>query len=109
MDPQKIKTIDDCQAYCEGVLNDLELGIIDKSEALVAFWEYTVQIHNLFTSNFEGRLNEKVREITARNKLNEKADFKCLNQEHGDKKCNRLCETCINYPSNKGFKNGIKP
>jgi len=63
-----VKTIEDCQHYCEGVLNDFESGIIDKSEALVAFWEYTVQIHNLFTGNLEAKVQERLAEIHKKEK-----------------------------------------
>jgi len=64
-----VKSIEDSQNYCEGVLNDFETGIIDKSEAMVALYEYTVQLHNLFTASLETKVQERVAEIYSLEKL----------------------------------------
>ena len=44
MELTDITSIDNCEAYIEGVLNDFELGIISKSDAMKCFGEYTIFI-----------------------------------------------------------------
>lgn len=58
-----MKSIEDAQNYCEGVLNDFEAGIITKDDAMVAFYEYTVQLHNFFAGKLEQMVAERVAEM----------------------------------------------
>ena len=51
MKAQNIKTIEDAQNYCEGVLNDYEAGICTKAEALNYLYDYTIALGDLFANN----------------------------------------------------------
>lgn len=41
MKVEEIKTIEHCQYFCEGLLNDLELGILTKEQVLGELGAYT--------------------------------------------------------------------
>lgn len=45
--PENINSLTDAQIFIEGVLNDLEDGIITKDEALELMGEYTIRIIKL--------------------------------------------------------------
>ena len=58
MDVNKIKTIEQAQNWCEGVINDLEGGIIDKDEAMKCMLDYTFRLHQLFYENTIKKVKE---------------------------------------------------
>ena len=47
MKAKDIKSLEQAESYCEGLLNDFELGISDKSETMKALAEYTIRIAEL--------------------------------------------------------------
>jgi len=95
MKAEEITTLDDAQNYCEGVLNDLEAGILQKDEALVAFYEYTVRIHNLFASNLDRMVKERVLELYEQSKEQISEVFYCWDEEALGKRCSAVCEQCF--------------
>lgn len=44
METKNIKSVDDCERYLEGVLNDFELGISTKGETMSFLIEYTLRV-----------------------------------------------------------------
>jgi len=44
METKNIKSIEDCESYLEGVLNDFEAGISTKKETMSFFIEYTIRV-----------------------------------------------------------------
>ncbi|AFM54826.1 hypothetical protein B620_gp48 [Croceibacter phage P2559S] len=49
MDVKGIKSIKQCQQFCEGVVNDFESGVSDKKETMQALYEYTMHLHDFFS------------------------------------------------------------
>jgi hypothetical protein len=49
MKVEEIKSIEDCNLFCAGVLNDLDAGIITKKKALLHLRDYTFHLHNMFS------------------------------------------------------------
>ena len=54
MKAEEIKSIQDCEIFCEGVLNEFESGILDKGETMKHLRDYTWHLHKMF----EKKVNE---------------------------------------------------
>jgi len=44
METKNIKSVDDCERYLEGCLNDFETGISTKAETMSYLIEYTIRV-----------------------------------------------------------------
>lgn len=53
METNQIKTIQDAERYCEGLVNDFQDGFIDKGEMMSELRNYTFHLHDMFKEQFE--------------------------------------------------------
>jgi hypothetical protein len=53
MKAEEINTLDDAERFCEGCLNDFELGISTKSETMKELARYTGRLNELFLGECE--------------------------------------------------------
>lgn len=56
MKPEEIRTIQDAQIFCEGVINDFESGICTKDETMNQLLKYTARLNDLHWEVFRLRV-----------------------------------------------------
>lgn len=60
MKVEEIKSLDQCEKYCQGVLNDFETGVITKDKAMEYLYEYTNHLHEFFAVRLKNINDESI-------------------------------------------------
>jgi len=48
---KKVKSIQDCERFCEGVINDFRDGVSSEGKTMRALYKYTIHLHKMFEKN----------------------------------------------------------
>lgn len=58
MKAEDINTAEDAERFCEGCLNDMEMGIATKAETMKQLAKYTGRLNELFWENAKKKIRD---------------------------------------------------
>ena len=88
MKVEEIRTVEDANAFCDGVINDFESGVSDKSETLELLGSYTGRIMEIFWDNAQKILSKKESKLPVFDLPCDTRSDKMIVEENKKDKCN---------------------
>ena len=50
---ENVKSVSDCERYCEGLINDFQSGIIERGQFMCGLRDYTFHLHDMFLNSLK--------------------------------------------------------